>query len=90
MRQGDAFPSRRKRLKAAPQYRKLENRMGTALQVLIALVMGAVAISLLYGLRNMMKGGDANLSNKLMQLRILLQFIAVVLIVFAIYFFRPA
>jgi hypothetical protein len=63
--------------------------MNFALQILIVLVMGAVAVSLLYGLRNMMKGGDANLSNKLMQLRILLQFIAVVLIVIAIYFFRP-
>jgi Hypoxia induced protein conserved region len=64
--------------------------MGTALQLLIVIAMGAVAVSLLFGLRNMMKGGDANLSNKLMQLRILLQFIAVVLIVAAIYFFRPA
>ncbi|MGL4406283.1 MAG: twin transmembrane helix small protein [Notoacmeibacter sp.] len=64
--------------------------MGLALQILIALAMGAVAVSLLFGLRNMMKGGDANLSNKLMQLRVLFQFIAVVLIVVAIYFFRPA
>ncbi len=64
--------------------------MGLTLQILIVIAMGAVAVALLYGLRNMMKGGDANLSNKLMQLRILLQFIAVVLIVLAIYFFRPA
>ena len=64
--------------------------MGLTLQILIVIAMGAVAVSLLFGLRNMMKGGDANLSNKLMQLRILLQFIAVVLIVAAIYFFRPA
>ena len=64
--------------------------MNLALQILIVLVMGAVAVSLLFGLRNMMKGGDANLSNKLMQLRIFLQFIAVLLIVIVIYFFRPA
>ena len=64
--------------------------MGLTLQILIVIAMGAVAVSLLYGLRNMMKGGDANLSNKLMQLRILLQFVAIVLIVAAIYFFRPA
>jgi Hypoxia induced protein conserved region len=69
---------------------ELENPMGLTLQILIVIAMGAVAVSLLYGLRNMMKGGDANLSNKLMQLRILLQFIAIVLIVVAIYFFRPA
>ena len=64
--------------------------MGFALQILIVIAMGAVAVALLFGLRNMMNAGDANLSNKLMQLRILLQFIAVVLIVAAIYFFRPA
>ena len=63
--------------------------MGLALQLLIVVVMGATLVSLLYGLRTMMKGGDANLSNKLMQLRIFLQFIAVVLIVVAIYIFRP-
>lgn len=64
--------------------------MALGFQILIVLVMGAVAVSLLFGLRNMMKGGDANLSNKLMQLRVFLQFIAVVLIVAGIYFFRPA
>ena len=69
---------------------ELEKQMGLALQLLIVLAMGAVLVSLMFGLRNMMKGGDANLSNKLMQLRVFLQFIAVVLIVIAIYFFRPA
>ncbi len=64
--------------------------MSLALQLLIVLAMGAVLVSLMFGLRTMMKGGDANLSNKLMQLRVFLQFIAVVLIVIAIYFFRPA
>ncbi len=64
--------------------------MGLALQILIVLALAAVMVSLLYGLRNMMKGGDANLSNKLMQLRVFFQFIAVVLIVIAVYFFRPA
>jgi cytochrome c oxidase assembly factor CtaG len=38
----------------------------------------------------MMKAGDANFSNKMMQLRVLLQFVAVVLIVLAIYFGRPS
>jgi hypothetical protein len=69
---------------------KLETHMGLALQILIVLALAAVMVSLLYGLRNMMKGGDANLSNKLMQLRVFFQFIAVVLIVIAVYFFRPA
>ncbi len=48
----------------------------------------AVAIVLIIGLRNMMRDGDANFSNKMMQLRVFLQFIAVVLIVGAIYFAR--
>jgi hypothetical protein len=47
-----------------------------------------VAIVLIIGLRNMMRGGDGNFSNKMMQLRVFLQFIAVVLIVAAIYFAR--
>ncbi|CAN7199769.1 MULTISPECIES: twin transmembrane helix small protein [Brucella] len=50
--------------------------------------MFAVAIVLIIGLRNMMRGGDGNFSNKMMQLRVFLQFIAVVLIVAAIYFAR--
>lgn len=48
---------------------------------LAIIVMAAVAAVLVRGLFNMMRGGDANLSNKLMQMRVLLQFIAVVLIV---------
>jgi len=50
----------------------------------------AVVGVLLVGLRNMMRGGDGNFSNKMMQLRVLLQFIAVLLIVAAIYFGRHA
>jgi hypothetical protein len=37
------------------------------------------------GLFNMMKGGDANLSNKLMQLRVLLQAVAVFLIMLTLW-----
>lgn len=46
--------------------------------------MFAVAVVLIIGLRNMMRGGDGNFSNKMMQLRVFLQFIAIVLIVGAI------
>ena len=59
-------------------------------KILAFLVMIGVVIALGMGLRNMMKGGDANRSNKLMQLRVLLQAIAIVLIVAAIYFGRPS
>ena len=53
--------------------------------ILAIVVMAAVVIVLIRGLFNMMKGGDANTSNKLMQMRVLLQFIAVVLIVITLY-----
>ncbi len=46
--------------------------------VLIACL--AVALVLFFGLTNMMRGGSANLSQKLMRLRVLLQFVAIVII----------
>ena len=55
--------------------------MSTVFFVLTVAVMGAVVLVLMRGLYNMMRGGSGNLSNKLMQMRVLLQFIAVVLIV---------
>lgn len=55
---------------------------------LAIIVMLAVAAVLMVGLRNMMKQGDANLSNKLMQARVFLQFVAVVVIVIAVYIAR--
>ncbi|MFK4824790.1 twin transmembrane helix small protein [Paenochrobactrum sp. BZR 588] len=54
------------------------------------LAMAAVAFVLFLGLRNMMRGGDGHYSNKMMQLRIFLQFIALVLIFATIYFSRHA
>ncbi len=46
--------------------------------VLIACL--AVAVVLLLGLVNMLRGGSANLSQRLMRLRVLLQFVAIVVI----------
>ncbi|KAF5881873.1 MULTISPECIES: twin transmembrane helix small protein [Rhizobium] len=54
--------------------------MSTVTYILAIIVMGVVALVLIRGLFNMMKGGDPNRSNKLMQLRVLLQAIAVILI----------
>lgn len=62
--------------------------MATAFNILAILVMIAVVIVLIRGLANMMRGGSANTSNKLMQARVLLQFIALVLILLAVYFNR--
>jgi Hypoxia induced protein conserved region len=53
---------------------------------LVPFAIGAVAIVLVLGLINMMRGGSPNTSQKLMRLRVLLQFIAVVVIMAAIYF----
>lgn len=59
--------------------------MSSFTTVLTVIVMGLVVIVLIRGLFNMMKGTDANKSNKLMQLRILLQAIAIVLIMLTLW-----
>jgi hypothetical protein len=48
--------------------------------VAVPIAIGAVALVLLAGLVNMMRGGSGNTSQKLMRLRVLLQFIAIVVI----------
>jgi hypothetical protein len=63
----------------------MANFMSTYL-VPIAIV--AVAIVLLLGLVNMMRGGSPNTSQKLMRLRVLLQFVAIVVIMAAIWVIR--
>jgi hypothetical protein len=45
----------------------------------------AVAIVLVLGLLNMMRGGSPNRSQKLMRMRVLLQFVAIVVIMAAIW-----
>jgi hypothetical protein len=47
--------------------------------IVLPLAVGAVAFVLLLGLINMMRGGSPNRSQKLMQWRVLLQFIAIVI-----------
>ena len=49
------------------------------------LAVGAVAVVLLLGLINMMRGGSPDTSQKLMRLRVLLQFVAVVVIMATIW-----
>jgi hypothetical protein len=53
--------------------------------VAVPVAIGAVAIVLLLGLINMMRGGSGNTSQKLMRLRVLLQFIAIVIIMFTVW-----
>ncbi len=59
--------------------------MSTLLNNLVPFTIGAVAVVLVLGLLNMMRGGPANTSQKLMRLRVLLQFIAIVVIMAAIW-----
>ncbi|WHA42884.1 twin transmembrane helix small protein [Agrobacterium larrymoorei] len=59
--------------------------MSSFTTVLAVIFMGLVVLVLIRGLFNMVKGTDANRSNKLMQLRLLLQAIAIVLIMFTLW-----
>ena len=53
-------------------------------------LLGAVALVLIMGIYTLFKGGDTSkkYSNKLMQLRVLLQFIAIIVLVLLAYFFK--
>jgi hypothetical protein len=60
--------------------------MGSVLSTyIVPLSIGAVAIVLVLGLGNMMRGGSPNTSQKLMRLRVLLQFVAIVVIMFTLW-----
>jgi hypothetical protein len=52
---------------------------------LVPLAIIAVAIVLVLGLVNMMRGGSPNRSQELMRLRVLLQFVAIVVIMATIW-----
>ena len=60
----------------------MENLFAT---YLVPIAIGAVAIVLLLGLVNMMRGGSPNRSQKLMRLRVLLQFVAIIVIMAAVW-----
>ncbi len=64
--------------------------MSTAFNILAVLVMLAVVFVLIRGLVNMMRGGSSSTSNKLMQARVMLQFVALVFILVALWFSRQA
>ena len=53
--------------------------------IVVLFAIGAVAVVLLLGLINTMRGGSGNTSQKLMRLRVLLQFIAIVVIMFTVW-----
>lgn len=55
------------------------------LYTFIPIVLAAVVIVLALGLWNLLRGGNPNRSQKLMRLRILFQFLAVVVVLTALY-----
>jgi hypothetical protein len=54
-------------------------------KVILPIAVGAVALVLLLGLVNMMRGGSPNVSQRLMRLRVLLQFVAIIITMFALW-----
>ena len=63
---------------------------GIFVKILAIILLGAVAVIMILGLRTLFKGGETSkkYSNKLMQLRVLFQFIAIIVLVSFAYFFK--
>jgi hypothetical protein len=54
--------------------------MDSFISALVPVAVAAVAIVLILGLLNMMRGGSPNASQTLMRTRVLLQFVAIIII----------
>ena len=63
---------------------------GTFVKILGVILLMVVAVVLILGIGTLFKGGETSkkYSNKLMQLRVLFQFIAIVVLVSFAYFFK--
>ena len=63
---------------------------GTIVKILINILLILVAVILILGIGTLFKGGKTSkkYSNKLMQLRVLFQFIAIIVLVSFAYFFK--
>jgi len=63
---------------------------GIFVKILSIVLLIAVGIVLILGIGTLFKGGNTSkkYSNKLMQLRVLLQFIAIIMLVMFAYFFK--
>ena len=55
---------------------------------IVPLAIGAVAVVLVLGLANMLRGGSPNTSQKLMRWRVVLQVIAIIVIMVTIWFMQ--
>ena len=63
---------------------------GIIVKILSIVLLIVVAVVLILGIGTLFKGGETSkkYSNKLMQLRVLLQFIAIILLVIFAYYFK--
>lgn len=59
--------------------------MSGLFSILVPIALGAVAVVLALGLWNMARGGSSSRSQNLMRMRILFQFIALVVVMTALY-----
>ncbi|MET0688201.1 MAG: twin transmembrane helix small protein [Methyloceanibacter sp.] len=59
--------------------------MESVLRTILPFALAAVAIVLAIGLWNMLRGGSSNLSQTLMRWRVILQFIAIIIVMAVIY-----
>jgi hypothetical protein len=80
-RRGTPFPI----MTDAPE-QHMATRMSAVLPFIVPVAVGAVAVVLLFGLANMLRGGNANTSQLLMRWRVGLQFLALILIMVAIWY----
>jgi H+/Cl- antiporter ClcA len=64
---------------------RLKTRV-TLIDYLVPAVVGVVFIVLVLGLWNMLRGGSPNTSQQLMRLRVVAQFLAILLILAVVYF----
>lgn len=60
--------------------------MSSFFSFLIPIALAAVTVVLLMGLWNMMRGGSSSTSQTLMRWRVLLQFVAIIIVMAALYF----
>lgn len=56
------------------------------MNAMVGVAVGAVTVVLFFGLFNMLRGGSPNRSQQLMRLRVILQFVAVVIIMGVIWY----
>ena len=63
---------------------------GIIVKIISIILLIAVGLVLILGIGTLFKGGETSkkYSNKLMQLRVLLQFVAVIILVLMAYFFK--